>query len=79
MTDCFSLQGDIADMIGRRPTIIMGCGIFAIGCTLEIAPQDVLALFVIGRLVAGLGVGFISAILILYMVWVHLSDPVWPL
>jgi hypothetical protein len=46
----------------------MGCGIFAIGCILEIAPRDVLALFVIGRLVAGLGVGFISAILILYMV-----------
>jgi MFS family permease len=47
----------------------MGCGIFAMGCCiLEIAPQDVLALFVIGRLVAGLGVGFISTILILYMV-----------
>ncbi|KAJ7278752.1 general substrate transporter [Mycena rebaudengoi] len=61
------VAGDIADFIGRRPTIIMGCGIFAIGCVLEIAPQDVLALFVIGRLVAGLGVGFISAILILYM------------
>lgn len=54
-------------MWGRRPTIIMGCVVFAVGCILEIAPQDILALFVIGRLVAGAGVGFISAIIILYM------------
>jgi MFS family permease len=45
----------------------MGCVVFAIGCILEIAPMDVLACFVIGRLVAGAGVGFISAIIILYM------------
>ncbi|KAJ6464143.1 general substrate transporter [Mycena vitilis] len=61
------VAGDIADMIGRRPTIIMGCFIFAVGCILEIAPMDVLACFVIGRLIAGGGVGFISAIIILYM------------
>ncbi|KAJ7649287.1 general substrate transporter [Mycena rosella] len=61
------VAGDVADMIGRRPTIIMGCVVFAIGCILEIAPQDVLGLFVVGRLVAGAGVGFISAIIILYM------------
>ncbi|KAJ7453874.1 general substrate transporter [Mycena latifolia] len=61
------VAGDIADMVGRRPTIIMGCFVFAVGCILEIAPQRVLALFVIGRLVAGAGVGFISAIIILYM------------
>ncbi|KAJ7085514.1 general substrate transporter [Mycena belliarum] len=61
------VAGDIADMVGRRPTIIMGCVVFAVGCILEIAPQRVLALFVIGRLVAGAGVGFISAIIILYM------------
>jgi len=45
----------------------MGCVVFAVGCVLEIAPQDVLGLFVVGRLVAGAGVGFISAIIILYM------------
>ncbi|KAJ7454630.1 general substrate transporter [Mycena galericulata] len=61
------IAGDVADIIGRRPTIITGCIIFAVGCILEIAPQDVLACFVIGRLVAGAGVGFISAIIILYM------------
>jgi len=61
------IAGDVADSIGRRPTIIMGCAIFAVGCILEIAPRDVLAVFVIGRLIAGAGVGFISAIIILYM------------
>jgi len=61
------VAGDVADMIGRRPTIIMGCVVFAVGCILEIAPRDVLGLFVVGRLVAGAGVGFISAIIILYM------------
>lgn len=60
-------QGDIADNIGRRPTIIGGCFVFAVGCILEIAGTDALALFVIGRLIAGAGVGFISAIIILYM------------
>ncbi|KAJ7253016.1 general substrate transporter [Mycena haematopus] len=61
------IAGDIADAIGRRPTIIMGSFVFAVGCILEIAPKDVLACFVIGRLIAGAGVGFISAIIILYM------------
>ncbi|KAJ7721050.1 general substrate transporter [Mycena metata] len=61
------VAGDIADMIGRRPTIISGCVVFAVGCILEIAPRDVLACFIIGRLIAGAGVGFISAIIILYM------------
>ncbi|KAJ6600348.1 general substrate transporter [Mycena vulgaris] len=61
------VAGDVADIVGRRPTIIMGCVVFAIGCILEIAPQKVLGLFVVGRLVAGAGVGFISAIIILYM------------
>ena len=54
-------------MIGRRPTIIIGCFVFAVGCILEIAPTDELPAFILGRLVAGAGVGFISAIIILYM------------
>ena len=31
------LSGDLADMIGRRTTIILGCGIFAIGVILQTA------------------------------------------
>ncbi|KAI1336470.1 general substrate transporter [Xylariaceae sp. FL0016] len=59
--------GDIADFIGRRPTIIMGCGVFMVGCILQIASTNQEALFVLGRLIAGGGVGFISSVVILYM------------
>jgi MFS family permease len=53
--------GDIADFIGRRKTIILGCGIFIVGCILETASTS-LGVMVPGRFIAGLGVGFISAI-----------------
>ncbi|KAI1437135.1 general substrate transporter [Xylaria sp. CBS 124048] len=59
--------GDIADVIGRRPTIIGGCFVFTIGCILEIASTNQEVLFVFGRLIAGGGVGFISTVVILYM------------
>ncbi|KAI0017390.1 general substrate transporter [Xylariomycetidae sp. FL0641] len=61
------MGGDIADFIGRRLTIIMGCGVFMVGCIMEIAATNQKALFVLGRLIAGSGVGFISAVVILYM------------
>ncbi|PVH77110.1 general substrate transporter [Cadophora sp. DSE1049] len=60
------VAGDIADRIGRRWTIIAGCCIFSVGCICQTA-STTLALMVVGRLIAGLGVGFISAIIILYM------------
>ena len=60
------IAGDVADFIGRRVTIIVGCGIFCIGGILEVASTG-LGVMVAGRLIAGLGVGFISAIVILYM------------
>lgn len=60
------IAGDIADFIGRRLTIIGGCFIFIIGCILQTASTGI-ALMCAGRVVAGAGVGFISAIIILYM------------
>lgn len=60
------IAGDIADFIGRRVTIIAGCFVFSIGCILETA-STTLPVMVVGRLIAGFGVGFISAIVILYM------------
>jgi sugar porter (SP) family MFS transporter len=60
------IAGDIADHIGRRMTIIVGCLVFTVGCILEIASTS-LTLFCFGRIIAGAGVGFISAIIILYM------------
>jgi sugar porter (SP) family MFS transporter len=60
------MAGDLADFLGRRTVIIMGCGIFTVGGILETASTG-LGVMVAGRLIAGFGVGFISAIVILYM------------
>jgi SP family sugar:H+ symporter-like MFS transporter len=59
-------SGALADWIGRRTTIIIGCGIFSVGVILQVASTSV-ALIAVGRLIAGVGVGFVSAINILYM------------
>ncbi|KAI7478306.1 general substrate transporter [Hortaea werneckii] len=60
------LSGALADSIGRRTTILLGCGIFVIGVVVQIAALGIPAL-VAGRLISGLGVGFVSAVNILYM------------
>lgn len=60
------IAGDIADFIGRRFTIIAGCLIFCCGVALQVA-STAYGLLIAGRLIAGLGVGFVSAIIILYM------------
>ncbi|KAF2466839.1 high affinity glucose transporter RGT2 [Lindgomyces ingoldianus] len=60
------IAGDVADFIGRRLTIILGCFIFTVGGILETASTGV-GVMSAGRIFAGLGVGFISAIVILYM------------
>ena len=62
------IAGDLSDWFGRRTTVILGCGVYAIGCVLQTASDGTgLGLIVSGRLVAGFGVGFVSAIIILYM------------
>ncbi|KAJ9643002.1 hypothetical protein H2201_006397 [Coniosporium apollinis] len=60
------IAGDCADIVGRRSTIITGCVIYIIGVVLQTALNG-LGLIVAGRLIAGIGVGFESAIVILYM------------
>lgn len=60
------MAGDIADRFGRRTTVIIGCLIFMVGAALQTATNG-LALIVAGRLVSGFGVGFVSAVIILYM------------
>jgi sugar porter (SP) family MFS transporter len=63
------IAGDVADMIGRKWTVIIGCGIYALGVVIQMitGPGHALGPIVAGRLIAGLGVGFESAIVILYM------------
>ena len=60
------IAGDLADFFGRRTTIITGCVVFIVGVILQTASSGV-PLMVPGRLIAGFGVGFVSAIIILYM------------
>lgn len=59
------IAGDMADFLGRRPTIILGCFIYVLGVVLQIITgfnkHAALGLLVAGRLIAGLGVGFVSA------------------
>ena len=62
------IAGDLADWMGRRFTVVSGCGVFIVGVILQTASQGPnLGLIVAGRLIAGFGVGFVSAIIILYM------------
>ncbi|KAF9216092.1 hypothetical protein BGZ59_011018 [Podila verticillata] len=66
-TFCGSLiAGDLADYFGRRFTIVLGSAVFIVGVALQTASAG-LVLLVIGRAVAGVGVGFVSAVIVLYM------------
>ncbi|KAH7377429.1 general substrate transporter [Cadophora sp. MPI-SDFR-AT-0126] len=60
------IAGDLADWYGRRTTILAGCGIFSVGVALQVA-SSAYGLLIAGRLIAGFGVGFVSAIIILYI------------
>lgn len=67
-TFCGALgSGFLADRIGRRVTIMgPGCGLFVSGVVIQVAATHVPGLCV-GRFIAGLGVGLVSATNILYM------------
>lgn len=56
----------IADRYGRKPTIIVSNIIlFIIGTSLQVMAKD-LAMLVVGRVVSGIGIGLISAVVPLY-------------
>jgi MFS family permease len=62
--------GDVSDWIGRKWTVIIGCAIYCFGVVIQMitGPEvDALGCIVAGRVIAGIGVGFESAIVILYM------------
>ncbi|KAL2429559.1 Major facilitator-type transporter ecdD [Exophiala dermatitidis] len=63
------IAGDMADIIGRRNTVVLGCFIYMLGVVVQMftGMGDPLGAIVGGRLLAGFGVGFESAIVILYM------------
>jgi MFS family permease len=64
------IAGDVAERIGRKWTVIIGCGIYIFGCVIQMLTGlggHALGELVAGRLIAGVGVGFESAVVILYM------------
>ncbi|KAK2765069.1 hypothetical protein FQN54_008768 [Arachnomyces sp. PD_36] len=60
------VSGGIAEAIGRRSTVMLSCLVFSVGVAVQVASVNVGGL-VAGRVVAGLGVGGVSAIVILYV------------
>jgi sugar porter (SP) family MFS transporter len=65
------IAGDVSDRIGRKWTVILGCAIYMFGVIIQMltGPEvsSPLGAIVAGRIIAGVGVGFESAIVILYM------------
>jgi MFS family permease len=57
--------GPAGDRLGRRLTILIGALVFIIGGIVQTSAQNISALFV-GRLFAGLGVGFLTMVIPLY-------------
>ena len=60
---CFvgAFLASYTDSLGRRGTILMACCIFIIGGIIQTAGV-VIAMLYIGRLIAGIGVGFLTMI-----------------
>lgn len=55
----------VADILGRKWGIIFSCLVFCIGVAMQTAATK-MALFVVGRVFAGLGVGLISVLVPMY-------------
>lgn len=53
------------DKVGRRWTITIGASIFIVGGVLQTAHQTLVQI-IIGRLIAGFGIGFLSTVLPVY-------------
>ncbi|KAI1438758.1 general substrate transporter [Xylaria sp. CBS 124048] len=60
------VAGEVAERIGRRPTVIGSCVFFMFGVLAQLVGTGLLG-FTIGRAIAGMGIGGVSAVLILYM------------
>jgi MFS transporter, SP family, sugar:H+ symporter len=55
----------VADNIGRKFGVVFACGVFAVGVVLQLATEN-RAAFIVGRVVAGLGVGLVSTLIPMY-------------
>jgi SP family sugar:H+ symporter-like MFS transporter len=59
------LGAPIGDRIGRKWGVITGVAVFTVGVVIQLA-TDEFAAFIVGRVVAGLGVGIISTLIPAY-------------
>ncbi|EIM83272.1 sugar transporter [Stereum hirsutum FP-91666 SS1] len=59
-------QAFTSDSLGRRPSILIWSGVFTIGVLIQTATDRSIVQITIGRFIAGLGVGALSAIVPLY-------------
>jgi len=64
---CGAFGASYTDRLGRRGTILMACCIFVVGGIIQTAGV-VIEMLYIGRLIAGLGVGFLTMIIPIYQV-----------
>lgn len=55
-----------ADFLGRRRAMQVECVVFCVGVIVQISTQSQWAQFAVGRLIAGLGVGALSAAVPMY-------------
>ncbi len=54
------IAAPIADKIGRRLSVSLWCAVISIGFVIQIASIDAYEQMIVGRLVAGFGVGALS-------------------
>lgn len=59
------LVGRVGDLIGRRRTILYGSMVFFVGGAIQTAATG-MAMMMVGRIIAGLGVGALSTIVPVY-------------
>ncbi|THW98457.1 general substrate transporter [Aureobasidium pullulans] len=62
---CGALLASYTDPLGRRRTILLACCIFVVGGTIQTAGV-IIAMLYVGRLIAGIGVGFLTMIIPIY-------------
>ena len=62
---CGAFLASFSDPLGRRGTILLACCIFVVGGIIQTAGV-VIAMLYVGRLIAGIGVGFLTMIIPIY-------------
>lgn len=62
---CGAFLASFSDPLGRRGTILLACCIFVVGGAIQTG-GIVIAMLYVGRLIAGIGVGFLTMIVPIY-------------